>query len=120
MQTLRGGISMLHKYLLIFSLVCGTACAELDIFDQETPWTPLKKEHALFYSAVWTAIGAGFAHGIYLLTKTLKKPVDSNAIANDAICLLMIGIFAKMTHHSINEVIDGLTLYFDETKEQVS
>ena len=44
----------------------------------------------------------------------LKKPVDSDAIANDAICLLMIGLFAKMTHHSINEVIDGLTLYFDD------
>lgn len=108
---------MLHKYLLIISLVCGIACAEINIFDEQTPWTPLKKEHALFYSAVWTAIGAGFAHGIYLLAKKLKKPVDSNAIANDAICLLMIGIFAKMTHHSVNEVIDGLTLYFDD-KEQ--
>lgn len=111
---------MLHKYLLIFSLVCGTACAELDLFDQETPWTPLKKEHALFYSAVWTVIGAGFAHGIYKLAQALKKPVDSDAIMNDAICLLAIALFAKMTHHSINEVIDGLKLYFDETKEQAS
>lgn len=108
---------MLHKYLLIILLACGTARAEINLFDEQTPWTPLKKEHALFYSAVWTAIGAGFAHGIYLLAKTLKKPVDSNAIANDAICLLMIGIFAKMTHHSINEVIDGLTLYFDEQEQ---
>lgn len=105
---------MLHKYLLFLLLVVGTTTQSLDLFDEQTPWTPLKKEHALFYSAVWTAIGAGFAHGIYLLAKTLKKPVDSDAIANDAICLLMIWLFAKMTHHSINEVIDGLTLYFDD------
>lgn len=111
---------MLHKYLLIISLVCGIACAEINIFDEQTPWTPLKKEHALFYSAVWTAIGAGFAHGIYLLAKTLRKPVDLNTTANDAICLLMIGIFAKMTHHSINEVIDGLTLYFDDAEQKAA
>ena len=111
---------MLHKYLLFLLLVVGTTTQSLDLFDEQTPWTPLKKEHALFYSAVWTAIGAGFAHGIYLLAKMLKKPVDSDAIANDAICLLMIGLFAKMTHHSINEVIDGLTLYFDKSDEQVA
>lgn len=111
---------MLHKYLLIFSFVCGTACAELDIFDEQTPWTPLKKEHALFYSAVWTAIGAGFAHGIYVLAKTLKKPVDSNAIMNDAICLIMIGIFAKMTHHSVTEVVDALQFYFDKNDQKAA
>lgn len=108
---------MLHKCLLILSLVCGTACAELDIFDQPTPWTPLKKEHALFYTALWTAIGAGFAHGIYLLGKTLKKPIDSNAVINDAICLVAMGIFAKVVHHSGGQALEGIKLYLSDKEE---
>jgi hypothetical protein len=109
---------MLHKYILIGLLaLSGTLHAELDLFDQETPYEPLKKEHALFYSAVWTAIGGSFGYGIYLLAKTLKKPVDSNAIMNDAICAVTIAIFAKLVHHSVNEAIDGLQLYFDKDAE---
>ncbi len=105
---------MLHKYVLFLSFTVGMACAEMQIFDEPKPWTPLKKEHALFYSAVWGSISAGLAHGIYLLAKTLKKPVDSNAIANDAICLIAMGIFAKLAHYSASEAVSGLTLYFDE------
>ena len=104
---------MLHKYVLIMLLtVCGSLHAELDLFDQETPYQPLKKEHALFYSALWTALGVGFAHGIYRLYQSLEKPTDSDKVINDAICLLMMGIFAKMTHHSIGEVVEGLKLHF--------
>lgn len=109
---------MLHKYILIGLLaVCGYVHAELSLFDQETPYTPLKEEHALFYSAVWTAIGGSLGYGIYLLAKTVKKPVDSNAIMNDAICALTITIFAKMLHHSVNEVVEALQFYFKKSEQ---
>jgi hypothetical protein len=109
---------MFHKYLLILTLLCGMACAEINIYDEPTPWRPLKKEHALFYSAVWTVIGLGFTHGMYKLYQALEKPTDSDKFMNDVICSLMIGIFAKMTHHSVGEVIAGLKLYLAQSDKQ--
>lgn len=108
---------MFHKYLLILTLMCGAVRAEINLYDEPTPWRPLKKEHALFYSAAWTVIGASLGHGIYLLAKTLKKPVDSDAIMNDIICGITIAILAKLVHHSVTQVGEGLQLYFDD-KEQ--
>lgn len=104
---------MLHKYLLVILLGVSCTAQSLDTWDEETPWTPLKKEHALFYSGTWAVIAGFLAHGIYLLGKTLKKPDNSNAIMNDAICLLMMGVFAKLVHHSAKEVVCGLHVYSD-------
>lgn len=110
---------MVHIYFLILSLIFGTACAEIQIFDEPKPWTPLKKEHALFYSAVWGSISAGLLHGTYLLAKTLKKPIDSNAIMNDAVCLVAIGIVAKLAHYSAYEAYEGLQLYLNDKEDAV-
>lgn len=106
---------MLNKFLLISLLTIGSSAhAELSLYDQETPWQPLKKEHALFYSVLWGAISAGFAYGIYEIGKTLEEPITTDAFMNDVICLIMMGVCAKVAHHSVNEAIDGLDLYFED------
>lgn len=109
---------MLRHYLLALLLVTSCTVRSLDLYDEEIPWTPLKKEHALFYATVWGTISAGFAYGIYELAKTLEKPDNSNAFMNDVICLITMGICAKVAHHSVKEAIDGLDLYFEDDAQQ--
>lgn len=112
---------MFNKYIL--AILLGLSCtihAEVGLYDQETPWTPLSKERALFYSALWGVVGAGFAHGAYRLCQTLKKPTDATAIVDDALCGVMILLCAKMVHHSLIQVTEGLDLYFDNDKQQIA
>lgn len=108
---------MVRKYFFLILLIVSGTAQSLDLWDQDFLWEPLKKEHALFYSATWAAIAGCLGHAIYLMGKTLKQPTDSDSIIHDTICLITIGIFAKCMHHSLTEVVEGLKLYFDQEKQ---
>lgn len=109
---------MLRKSFLALLLAVSCTAQSLDLYDEEIPWTPLKKEHALFYATLWGTISAGFVYGIYELGKTLQEPITSDAFMNDLICLIMMGMCAKVAHHSAGEAIDGLNLYFEDDAQQ--
>lgn len=109
---------MVRKYFFLILLIVSGTAQSLDLWDQDFPWEPLKKEHALFYSATWAAIAGCLGHAIYLMSKMLEKPITSDAIINDTFRLIAMGIFAKCIHHSLTEVVDGLKLYFDQEEQQ--